>query len=267
MSSDSTSCAWHEHAFIPALSLGHPVLPDSSEGEGVDTPMSMTAPWGLVETTPTIYSEDVYYHVPRPYNIPSAHPRSGQHVDETNAQSATEWDRQSAYTMCVDQQSICVEPHEPDPTHAHVDQVSTGAGSAVAVMPIYICFFNGLCSYLDSDTLLLKKTSCVESHLEGYHWATSALWKDRYGKFICQWNDGHGQCGKDVSDRRQMAKHIATVHLELFKIRCGGCEKDFSRLDSLRRHEREGRCLRGQGSSATPTKPVGPSSKGKKLSK
>ncbi|KAH9932212.1 uncharacterized protein B0H18DRAFT_50802 [Fomitopsis serialis] len=222
--------------------------------EDVGTLMGMVPPgYGPSEMAPYLIDD------PGLYNDPSyPNPNSGPYTEglEYDLQYASEAEQLASASH---QQSADVEAppdagnghtdhtsSEPGPAHAHDDQASTVAGGVIAAMPA-ICHFGGLCGSLDSD-VLLKKTAGVEKHLLECHWATSALstMKDRYGKFICQWDDGHGRCGKDVSDRRQMAKHIATVHYQLFKTWCGGCEKEFSRIDSLRRHEREGRCLRGQ---------------------
>lgn len=147
--------------------------------------------------------------------------------------------------------------HSPAETYRDVyEQAPFGDPSAATEPPVphvaadtaapIICFFGGPCPHLAPDTLLQKVTG-VKRHLEAFH----QLPRDRADNLVCDWavadKDGRGtdRCGKDVKDVIQLAKHVATVHLQLLKVRCEDCGELFSRRDSLDRHKKEGRCSLG----------------------
>ncbi|KAH9835378.1 uncharacterized protein C8Q71DRAFT_765616 [Rhodofomes roseus] len=107
-----------------------------------------------------------------------------------------------------------------------------------------VCFFGGPCDHLTLDMLPIQsKISVIQKHLKEHHEPTSGFTKDRCGNVICEWKDAAGPCAKAVGDGLQLAKHVATVHLKLFQIKCGGCGQMFSRKDSLDRHLLMGRCF------------------------
>ncbi|KAH9932196.1 uncharacterized protein B0H18DRAFT_1115890 [Fomitopsis serialis] len=220
--------------------------------EDMDTPMGMYLPgYGPCERTPYLNNDPGLYN---DLSYPRANPNSGPYTEvfEYDLQYASEAEQLASASH---QQSADVEAppdvgnghtdhtsSEPGPAPAHVDQASTVAGGVIAAIPVICRFGAGPFCFLDPDALL-RKTSGVESHLLEYHrhGPTPVLVTD-CGKFACQWDDENGHCSRKVRTLKQLAKHIATVHLRLFNIRCEGCDEVFSRPDALKRHKEKGRC-------------------------
>lgn len=128
--------------------------------------------------------------------------------------------------------------------HAHNSAVYQSEGTATAVP----CFFGGpsaSCSgYIYLETC--KKVADVQLHLKEFHAPFAGSATDTNGRVACQWySNNHNPCTTTLGSPYQLAKHIATVHLKLFKIQCDRCGEDFVRKDSLHRHKVEGRCSRG----------------------
>ncbi|PCH39971.1 hypothetical protein WOLCODRAFT_67182 [Wolfiporia cocos MD-104 SS10] len=79
--------------------------------------------------------------------------------------------------------------------------------------------------------------STIKRHIREYHFGGDAHgWHDQL-RGHCMWSVGGNVCGKEVM-YGHFGKHIATVHTRSVYRRCSRCHQEFSRGDSLQRHQK-----------------------------
>ena len=83
----------------------------------------------------------------------------------------------------------------------------------------------------------LTDKTLLKIHLKAHIQSATSIGE---GKVVCAW---HG-CRAEAMVRENLLRHIYEIHAKavLVKPKCGGCAKEFTREESLRRHVSLKRC-------------------------
>ena len=100
-----------------------------------------------------------------------------------------------------------------------------------SVSVVNACQYGGMCpGFMEED--LSRGAARVRQHLWQHH--HSNFFYDSQGRYICQWpaNDGK-TCLEPILDMDNLARYIASVHLQSTTQRCPICGGTFARMDSF----------------------------------
>ena len=129
---------------------------------------------------------------------------------------------------------LATEPPSLSTMHAQNGaEASSGAPSTGTYANRSCHYLGGKCFGLtEEDTS--RGVPGVRQHLWHYH--RNHFIYNSQGKYVCRWHTGPEPCYMPISDLDNLARHIASVHLQLTAQRCLKCKSQFSRMDALLRH-------------------------------